>query len=49
MTNTRRIDPFDNDLIGLRPAIEPSQQQLLAGMASAAALGHNRKIASTKG
>ena len=40
MANTTQIDIFCGGLIGVRPAIGPSQQQLLAGMASAAALGH---------
>lgn len=46
MANTMQIDLFCNDLIGVRPAIQPPQQQLLAGMVSAAALGHAR-IAAT--
>ena len=40
MANTTQIDLFYKGLIGVRPAIRPSQQQLLAGFASAAALGH---------
>ena len=40
MANTTQIDLFYKGLIGVRPAIRPSQQQLLAGVASAAALGH---------
>lgn len=44
MANTTQIDLFCNGLIGVRPAIEPSQQQLLAGMVSAAALGHTAVI-----
>jgi len=40
MANTTQIDLFYKGLIGVRPAIRPSQQQLLAGIASAAALGH---------
>ncbi len=40
MANTTQIDLFYKGLIGVGPAIRPSQQQLLAGVASAAALGH---------
>ena len=42
MANTTQIDLFCNDLIGVRPAIQPPQQQLLAGMVSAATLGHRK-------
>ena len=44
MANTTQIDLFCNGLVGARPAIEPSQQQLLAGMVSAAPLGHTTVI-----
>lgn len=44
MANTTQIDLFCNGLIGMKPAIKPSQQQLLAGMVSAAALGHTTVI-----
>ena len=42
--NTTQIDLFCNGLIGVRPVTEPSQQQLLVGMISAAALGHTTVI-----
>ena len=42
--NTTQIDLFCNGLIGVRPVIEPSQQQLLAGMIGAAALGYTTVI-----
>ena len=38
--NITQIDLFCGGAIGVRPEIGPSRQQLLAGMASAAALGH---------
>ena len=44
MANTTQIGLFCNGFIEVRPAIKPSQQQLLAGMVSAAALGHTTVI-----
>ena len=43
MANVTQIDLFCGGLIGVRPAVGLSQQ-LLAGMASAAALGHRTVI-----
>ncbi|MCJ1424468.1 hypothetical protein MMC29_002356 [Sticta canariensis] len=40
MANTTQIELFCDSLTTVRPAIKPSQQQLLSGIVTAAALGH---------